>query len=371
MSKATPSLNLVMTSQAKIDANRRNARRSTGPRSAAGKARACRNALRHGLSVRASYDQAAAAQIEEFAVELCPASTIPEERDLALRAAEAEVDMSRLRQAKVNLVNEVAAHVQEQQTFVEATEQECVTVAFLRNSKTLAAFNRYENRLFARRNRALRKLAKSRAAQERLRAAEERSWTAEQVGPPLPKQHRRADVFKEGVLPLHLCDILKPVKPGNTGILKASLRHPIATVQIIAKVESDTGCIGLVFETNGKVVIQKVTIVRRSTQVAGGTWLIECPETKKMVRSLYLAPGQQRFRSHHTLSLTYRTKSMNALERCLHRCEKLMTQIGATDFLDSPPRPKYMRRRTYQQICERMNEEASIMARSFVRNQLL
>jgi hypothetical protein len=113
MPKTTPSPDLVMTSQAKIDANRRNARRSTGPRSAAGKARACRNALRHGLFVRASYDQAAAAQIEEFAVELCPASTIPEERDLALRAAEAEVDMSRLRQAKVNLVNEAAAHVQE------------------------------------------------------------------------------------------------------------------------------------------------------------------------------------------------------------------------------------------------------------------
>ena len=361
-----------MTSQAKIDANRRNARRSTGPRGAAGKARTCRNALRHGLSIRASYDEAATTQVEELAAELCTGSMIPKERDLALRAAEAEVDMSRLQQAKVHLVNKAAAHVQEEQTFVEVTEQECVTVAFLRNSKTLAAFNRYESRLFARRNRALRKLAKSRAVQERLCAAEERSRTAEQVGPPRQKQHRRADLFMQDVLSLHLRDIMKMVKPGKgIAILKASLPHRIAIIQIIAKVGSDTGCISLHFDANGEAVVQKFTIVRRSTQVAGGTWLIECPETKKMVRSLYLAPGQQCFRSHHALSLTYRSKSMNAWERCLHRCEKLMTQIGATDFLDSPPRPKYMRRRTYQQICERMNEEASIMARSFVRNQLL
>lgn len=38
-----------MTSQARIDANRANATRSTGPRSAAGKARSKLNARRHGL----------------------------------------------------------------------------------------------------------------------------------------------------------------------------------------------------------------------------------------------------------------------------------------------------------------------------------
>jgi hypothetical protein len=39
-----------MASQQQIEANRRNARKSTGPRSAAGKKRASRNALSHGLS---------------------------------------------------------------------------------------------------------------------------------------------------------------------------------------------------------------------------------------------------------------------------------------------------------------------------------
>ena len=38
-----------MTSEPRVTANRRNARKSTGPRTAGGKARASRNALRHGL----------------------------------------------------------------------------------------------------------------------------------------------------------------------------------------------------------------------------------------------------------------------------------------------------------------------------------
>jgi len=42
-----------MATAAQIAANRRNALRSTGPRTAAGKAVSCRNALRHGLTARA------------------------------------------------------------------------------------------------------------------------------------------------------------------------------------------------------------------------------------------------------------------------------------------------------------------------------
>jgi hypothetical protein len=40
-----------MASERQIAANRRNARKSTGPRSGAGRKRASRNAYRHGLSL--------------------------------------------------------------------------------------------------------------------------------------------------------------------------------------------------------------------------------------------------------------------------------------------------------------------------------
>ncbi|MCP3409923.1 hypothetical protein [Bradyrhizobium sp. CCGB01] len=54
-----------MASIRQIEANRSNARRSTGPKTAGGKARSSQNALRHGLARSAITD---AAEAENFAV---------------------------------------------------------------------------------------------------------------------------------------------------------------------------------------------------------------------------------------------------------------------------------------------------------------
>lgn len=60
-----------MTSERKIAANRRNGRNSRGPRSAAGKAIASRNALRHGLAAIKYREPVALADLERFARALC------------------------------------------------------------------------------------------------------------------------------------------------------------------------------------------------------------------------------------------------------------------------------------------------------------
>lgn len=73
-----------MSSEAKIAANRRNAQKSTGPRSAAGKARTRHNAFKHGLAAPDSYD---AKEIDDLAVEFVADSVVVlAEYDLALRA---------------------------------------------------------------------------------------------------------------------------------------------------------------------------------------------------------------------------------------------------------------------------------------------
>ena len=56
-----------MTSPAKIRANRRNARRSTGPRSRAGKAIAARNSRRHGLTLPVLDEPSLAREVVELA----------------------------------------------------------------------------------------------------------------------------------------------------------------------------------------------------------------------------------------------------------------------------------------------------------------
>ena len=90
-----------MTSPAKIAANRRNARRSTGPRSAAGKARARRNAFRHGLTTPVSLDHVAMDRIDNLVDALTIDVQSQLQFQLATVAAEAQAEIERVRQTKV------------------------------------------------------------------------------------------------------------------------------------------------------------------------------------------------------------------------------------------------------------------------------
>ena len=103
-----------MTSPAKIAANRRNARRSTGPHSAAGKARARRNAFRHGLASPASLDHAAMDRIDNLVDALTIDVHSQLQFQLATVAAEAQAEIERVRQTKVNLVNRASAQLREE-----------------------------------------------------------------------------------------------------------------------------------------------------------------------------------------------------------------------------------------------------------------
>ena len=59
-----------MASERQIAANRRNARKSAGPRSGAGRKRASRNAYRHGLTLSISSTAAFAKQLDRLALKI-------------------------------------------------------------------------------------------------------------------------------------------------------------------------------------------------------------------------------------------------------------------------------------------------------------
>jgi len=68
-----------MTTTRQIEANRANARKSTGPRTERGKARASHNALRHGLSIPVLADAGWSKQVEDFALRIAgpnPSATL-------------------------------------------------------------------------------------------------------------------------------------------------------------------------------------------------------------------------------------------------------------------------------------------------------
>ena len=98
-----------MLSQKKLAANKANAKKSTGARTAAGKRRASQNARRHGLSLSACADPALSANVEGLAEDLCGVHACPELRFLARRVAEAHVDIQRVRSARILLLKEELA----------------------------------------------------------------------------------------------------------------------------------------------------------------------------------------------------------------------------------------------------------------------
>jgi hypothetical protein len=147
-----------MASEAKIAANRANAQKSTGPRSPAGKARTKYNALQHGLAIPRSADPQTSAQTEKLALALAEDySDDPRIFDLALHAAEAEVEMLRAGRAKTELVNQ-ADRCRRDPHSRSLSQAERGALAFADTVKTLAACGRYERRAFCKRRRLLRKL---------------------------------------------------------------------------------------------------------------------------------------------------------------------------------------------------------------------
>jgi hypothetical protein len=93
-----------MTSNRKIEANRRNSRKSCGPRTAGGKATASRNALRHGLAALTHRQPAPSAEGEEFAGALCGDDRDPELLAQAVKVAQTKMELRAIRAQKVAVI---------------------------------------------------------------------------------------------------------------------------------------------------------------------------------------------------------------------------------------------------------------------------
>jgi hypothetical protein len=96
-----------MASERQIAANRLNARKSTGPRSRAGKRRASGNAYRHGLASGRNLNAATARRRDRLARQIAGDSQSEIIPEFARSAAEAELDLARVRLAGVGLINRV------------------------------------------------------------------------------------------------------------------------------------------------------------------------------------------------------------------------------------------------------------------------
>lgn len=94
-----------VVSSRKQQANRANAKRSTGPRTAEGKARVSHNALGYGLAIPVTANPAFQAEIDQLAQAILLICGPGANLELATRVAEAQVDLNRVRSARHHLIS--------------------------------------------------------------------------------------------------------------------------------------------------------------------------------------------------------------------------------------------------------------------------
>ena len=133
-----------MASEPLRRANRRNAASSTGPRTARGKARASRNALRHGLGAIRLDEAEAAGEVRRIVQALCPGDAGSLRLDQAVIIAEAQVMLARVRAARVAAIERM------RERLIDG-EADCA-----RAIDALRRLERYEREALSRRRRAIR-----------------------------------------------------------------------------------------------------------------------------------------------------------------------------------------------------------------------
>src|SRR5262249_30511436 len=169
-----------MASDQQIAANRRNAMRSTGPRTGSGKARSRANSLRHGLLSKVVVDPALAAETDQLAGRIAQEHGKPHDCFEARTIAEAELIILNARAVRVRLLDDTSSKVapatasdgrhSEQGSRageVASAEDRDLALAYLKLLPTLPRIDKYERIAVLRRQRAVRKLFQQVAASNR------------------------------------------------------------------------------------------------------------------------------------------------------------------------------------------------------------
>jgi hypothetical protein len=118
---------------------------------------------------------------------------------------------------------------------------------------------------------------------------------------------------------------------------------------------------------------QTITLVPLSRYLGGRQWFFVCPVMNHRASVLWLPPGAQQFASRHAWPgrVAYRSQFMTPTDRAYlgkERIKRLLIGELDPEEWDLPPKPKWMRWKTYHRLVERYDRyDAALDAASLSR----
>jgi hypothetical protein len=113
-------------------------------------------------------------------------------------------------------------------------------------------------------------------------------------------------------------------------------------------------------------VAQRITLVSRRRHFGGHQWFFLCPATHRLATVLWKPPGASRFCSREGRQVAYASQFLDRDNRAHYVQSKLnarLCPLGGFDpeDWDFPPKPKWMRWKTYQRYEERFERCEEIL----------
>ncbi len=98
----------------------------------------------------------------------------------------------------------------------------------------------------------------------------------------------------------------------------------------------------------------RVALTTTVPPFGGVRWRFVCPRTGRLADKLYLPPGADRFASRAAFRMSYLSQRNGPMSRAQSGEARVVRKLGATyerPNTPQPPRPKWMRRKTYDRLC--------------------
>ena len=118
---------------------------------------------------------------------------------------------------------------------------------------------------------------------------------------------------------------------------------------------------------------QSIILWRFERHFGGGQWYFRCPVTCRRCSVLWMPPGARSFASRWAWGrqVAYGTQFLSPHERALNAAQRLRSSLGGPEWVNlalaAPPKPKWMRWRTYDRLMAQADRYEAVANQRLLR----